>query len=202
VKLHGRLDSARPVLPTDIVESIRSFLPPLFRLSRKWTLLYSLDQHGISLATFYTRVAEYDGGCLLVVQDANGGRFGVWVGDGIRKSTGSRYYGSGESFLWKQVLGDDEDGGAEPRVKVFKWTAKNDYVALCENDYISFGGGDGKYGLFLDSSLLDGSSAPCPTFDNEVLCAPKSSGSQISYKTKKGTIRFECVGLEAWGISH
>ena len=27
------------------------------------------------------------------------------------------------------------------RVRVFKWTGRNDYVALCEPDYISFGGG-------------------------------------------------------------
>ncbi len=26
-------------------------------------------------------------------------------------------------------------------MSVFKWTGKNDYVALCEPDYISFGGG-------------------------------------------------------------
>ncbi len=36
-------------------------------------------------------------------------------------------------FLWQKVGPD--------RVRVFKWTGKNDYVALCEPDYISFGGG-------------------------------------------------------------
>lgn len=52
---------------------------------------------------------------------------------------------------------------------------------------------DGKYGLFLDSSLFDGSSARCPTFDNDALCGPERT---------EGTVRFECVGLEAWGIVH
>lgn len=119
---------------------IRPSLPPLFRLAKKWTLLYSLDQHGISLATFYSRVSPHCavGGCLLVLRDADEHTFGVWMGDGIRKSTsigaGRGYYGSGESFLWKQ-----ENDGAS--VRVFKWTGKNDYVALCESDYISFGGG-------------------------------------------------------------
>ena len=37
-------------------------------------------------------------------------------------------------FLWQQRVGADG-------VRVFKWTGKNDYVALCEPDYISFGGG-------------------------------------------------------------
>ena len=36
------------------------------------------------------------------------------------------------SFLWKA---HDEN------VRVFKWTGKNDYVALCEPESISFGGG-------------------------------------------------------------
>jgi hypothetical protein len=37
-------------------------------------------------------------------------------------------------FLWK-VTGDGD------KVRVFKWTGKNDYVALCEPESISFGGG-------------------------------------------------------------
>jgi hypothetical protein len=37
------------------------------------------------------------------------------------------------SFLWKAAHGED--------VRVFKWTGKNDYVALCEPESISFGGG-------------------------------------------------------------
>lgn len=39
-------------------------------------------------------------------------------------------------FLWTQ----GSEGEGSP-LRVFKWTGKNDYVALCENDYISFGGG-------------------------------------------------------------
>ena len=51
---------------------------------------------------------------------------------------------------------------------------------------------DGAYGLYLDESLFDGSSARCPTFDNEPLCSPGD---------KRGrAVSFECVGLEVWGI--
>lgn len=39
------------------------------------------------------------------------------------------------SFLWK-YLGDDVGD-----VKIFKWTGRNGYVALCEPGFISFGGG-------------------------------------------------------------
>lgn len=35
-------------------------------------------------------------------------------------------------FLWRYIGG---------KLDVFKWTGRNDYVALCEPEYISFGGG-------------------------------------------------------------
>ena len=39
-------------------------------------------------------------------------------------------------WLYK-IVGDDLD----VRAKVFKWTGRNNYFALCESDFISFGGG-------------------------------------------------------------
>lgn len=105
------------------------------------------------------------------------------------------------SFLWK----------FKDTLHVYKWTGKNDYVALCESEYLSFGGGqvdisingwkshsctffsDGKYGLYLDDTLLDGSSARCPTFANEPLC------SILGHK-QGDAVTFECVGIEVWGI--
>lgn len=86
--------------------------------------------------------------------------FGVWLGSGMRCQEGA-YYGSGErfvvlqclsriwdaqrtyhdfSFLWKTTSASGRRSEADG-VKAFKWTARNDYVALCESDYISFGGG-------------------------------------------------------------
>ncbi len=53
------------------------------------------------------------------------------------------YYGSGDSFLWKWrsvvVAREEDHRGSE--LEVYKWTGKNDYVALCEMSSISFGGG-------------------------------------------------------------
>ncbi|KAF7799183.1 hypothetical protein EIP86_010414 [Pleurotus ostreatoroseus] len=122
-------------------------------------------------------------GALLIVRDSNEAVFGAWMGEGIKMSKGS-YYGSGESFLWR-ITPDNQ-------LRVFKWSGKNDYVALCESEYISFGGGDGHYGLYLDDTLSDGSSARCPTFDNEPLCSPGPRQGEA--------ITFECVGLEVWGV--
>ncbi|EJF58892.1 TLD-domain-containing protein [Dichomitus squalens LYAD-421 SS1] len=172
-----------PVLTVEIADMLRPFFPALVRLPKQWSLLYSLDQHGISLNTLYTRCQDFKGSALVVVRDSGDRVFGAWMGEGIHPSKGA-YYGSGESFLWQSVGKD--------RVRVFKWTGKNDYVALCEPDYISFGGGDGRSGLWLDDTLIDGSSARCLTFDNEPLC---SAGPR-----RGEAVTFECVGLEVWGI--
>jgi len=55
---------------------------------------------------------------------------------------------------------------------------------------------DGHYGLYLDASLLDGSSALYPTFNNPVLC----SCVDIRSVGIKKDVSYECVGLEVWGV--
>ncbi|KIL61651.1 hypothetical protein M378DRAFT_82211 [Amanita muscaria Koide BX008] len=184
-----------------MLQQLRTHLPALDRLPKTWNLVYSLDQHGISLNTLYTRCeahtqaqaqsqARLGGrigrpGMIVVVKDSGDSVFGVWSGDGLRQSRGKGYYGSGESFMWRYR-------NVEKDLDVYKWTGKNKYVVLGEPDYISFGGGEGKYGLYLDETLFEGSSARCPTFDNEPLCSPGAN--------KAGAVAFECVGLEVWGI--
>ncbi|KAJ7054693.1 TLD-domain-containing protein [Mycena amicta] len=195
ISLEGRRDTTTRVLTNELVALIHPHLSALLRLPRKWTLLYSLDQHGISLKTLYARSAPATSsrspqpkGGLLAIQDSDGAVFGAWVPDGLKRNVGGGYYGGGESFLWRYFP-------SSGKFDVFKWTGKNDYVALCEEGFISFGGGDGNYGLYLDDSLLDGSSARCLTFDNEPLCSPASRSGQ-----GKSMAKFECVGLEVWGV--
>lgn len=203
LNLVGRREGTAVVLSETIANLIRPHLPALTRLPRTWTLLYSLDQHGISLNTLYSRcepkLPSTPGatkGALVVVKDARDAIFGVWMGDGLWLERGG-YYGSGESFLWRyQRPSSKGDELEEGMLDVYKWTGRNDYVALCEPGFISFGGGDGHYGLYLDASLLDGSSAPCPTFDNPVLCSRVDVGG-VGIKKDVG---FECVGLEVWGV--
>ncbi|KAK0469131.1 TLD-domain-containing protein [Desarmillaria tabescens] len=168
VDLKGRRENTVSILDVHLANMIRNYLPALSRLPRSWSLLYSLDQHGISLNTLYTRCEQPKPcGALVVFKDEGETIFGAFVSDGIRQSRGRGHY-------------------------VFKWTGRNGYVALCEPGYMSFGGGDGSYGLYIDANLLEGSSAPCPTFANEPLCSP---GHSI-----RGTVPFECVGVEVWRV--
>lgn len=77
---------------------LRPHFPALARLPRSWSLLYSLDQHGISLKTLYARCQSHTRGTLVIMRDSGDAVFGAWMGEGIHQSKGS-YYGSGESCV-------------------------------------------------------------------------------------------------------
>ena len=52
---------------------------------------------------------------------------------------------------------------------MFRWSGKNDYLILTDSKFISVGGGNGKFGLWIDSNFNLGHTATCPCFDNEPL---------------------------------
>ena len=72
------------------------------------------------------------------------------------------------------------------RFKAFPYRGINEFMVYCEANYISIGGGDGHYGLWLDDRLERGISDPCPTFGNERL-------------SDEGP-KFDILGLEVWYI--
>ncbi|KAL8674890.1 MAG: hypothetical protein Q9168_000693 [Polycauliona sp. 1 TL-2023] len=83
------------------------------------------------------------------------------------------------------------DGTSTPseqriRFKAFPYSGVNDYLIFCEHGFLSVGGGDGKYGLWLDGVLERGISSPCMTFGNETL-------------SEEGG-KFEVVGVEVWWV--
>ncbi|KAL8711044.1 MAG: hypothetical protein Q9220_004425 [cf. Caloplaca sp. 1 TL-2023] len=79
-------------------------------------------------------------------------------------------------------------GGGETRIrfKAFPYSGINDYLIFCQPDFLSVGGGDGKYGLWLDGVLERGISSSCLTFGNEGL-------------SEEGE-KFEVVGVEVWEV--
>ena len=85
--------------------------------------------------------------------------------------------------------GHHKSGTSTPeriRFKAFPYTGENDFSIFCQPEYLSIGGGDGHYGLWLDQNLGKGVSDACPTFGNEAL---SDDGS-----------KFEVLGVEVWYI--
>ncbi|KAI7880372.1 TLD-domain-containing protein [Lichtheimia hyalospora FSU 10163] len=173
-RLTDRRPDTVPVLTDTIAEQVRPYLPRRFRVAPQWTLLYSLDQHGTSLATLYRRAKANRAPCVLAIKDDNDQVFGAFLNETLKPSTS--YYGTGECFLWTEK---------NQHVKIFPWTGKNEYMILADTDFIAMGGGDGKFGLWINADLERGYSEQCPTFDNE----PLSTSSE-----------FHCIQLELWGL--
>lgn len=127
-----------------------------------------------------------DAGVILAIKDEEDHVFGFFANERLRSQT--TYYGNGECFLWKQT--------DEGKLKTFKWTGRNDYMILTEAHYLSFGGGEGKYGLWVDGRLEQGVSSHCLAFDNEILCDGKDDSDVSKQDGQEG--RFECITLEVW----
>ncbi|GFN19690.1 putative oxidative stress response protein Oxr1 [Aspergillus tubingensis] len=72
------------------------------------------------------------------------------------------------------------------RFKAFPYSGVNDYMMFCETGFLSLGGGDGHYGLWVDSSLEKGVSASCQTFGNEPL-------------SDEG-VKFDIIDVEVWYV--
>jgi hypothetical protein len=74
------------------------------------------------------------------------------------------------------------------RFKAFPYSGVNDYLMQCEAGFLSVGGGDGHYGLWLDDNFERGISSHCLTFGNE----PLSDEGQ----------KFDIMGVELWSIGN
>jgi hypothetical protein len=82
-----------------------------------------------------------------------------------------------------------KSGTATPdriRFKAFPYTGENDFTIFCQPEFLSIGGGDGHYGLWLDHNLCQGVSDTCPTFGNERL---SDEGS-----------KYDVLGVEIWYV--
>jgi len=179
-------DDNNIVLNSIIASSIYSAIPKRYQIKRSMTLLYSLRIHGSSLRTFYSRSvvgSSFQQPQVLVLRDELDNIFGAFVTEAFH--TSNHYYGDGECFLWKVDTSQSNAYGSNI-IKIFKWSEKNYFCIYSNDDHISLGAGDGHSGLYLDANLCNGSSAPCDTFNNEVLSTEKE---------------FKIIDVELWGYT-
>ncbi|WAQ82370.1 hypothetical protein PtA15_2A687 [Puccinia triticina] len=201
IQFVGADSQSQLVMDDELAEGIRLHLPSRLKIPSTWRLMYSIDQHGTSLGTLYEKVRSISSmsgttaGCILALKDQDGNRFGAFVNEAFKPS--KEYYGTGECFLWKAVMFEPGDFRIGVTVKVYLWTGANDYMILSDHDLLSIGGGDGKFGLWIDSNLDKGASSSCPAFNNEVLCS--ITNKHPTDRTQDdGT--FEVIALECWTV--
>ncbi|XP_049822534.1 oxidation resistance protein 1 isoform X7 [Aethina tumida] len=122
-----------------------------------WTLVFSTSQHGFSLNSMYRKMYKLESPILLVIQDTDHNVFGALTSCSLRVS--DHFYGTGESLLFRFT----------PSFRVYNWTGENLYFIKGNQESLSIGAGDGKFGLWLDGDLYLGRSEPCKTYGNEPL---------------------------------
>ncbi|XP_061479750.1 nuclear receptor coactivator 7 isoform X2 [Rhineura floridana] len=156
-------DDALPVLKNQSVllenmhiEQLARYLPARVQ-GYPWRLVYSTQEHGTSLKTLYRKSASLDSPVLLVIKDMDNQVFGAYATHPFRFS--DHYYGTGETFLYT----------FDPLFKVFKWSGENTYFINGDVTSLELGGGDGRFGLWLDADLYHGRSNCCNTFNNDIL---------------------------------
>ncbi|KAG5241803.1 oxidation resistance protein [Salix suchowensis] len=141
---------------------------------RKWLLLYSTWRHGISLSSLYRRSTLWSGPSLLVVGDRKGAVFGGLVEAPLRP-TNKKYQGTNSTFVFTNTPGHPV---------IFRPTGANRYFTLCSTDFLAIGGG-GRFALYMDNDLLNGSSSVSETYGNPCLAYTED---------------FEVKEVELWGF--
>eukprot|EP00347_Sterkiella_histriomuscorum_P022138 403331548 len=151
---------------------ITYFLPGLIRM-REWRLLFSINQDGVSMQTFYTQLRNRDN-TLVLVKDENDRVFGAYCCEEWRIKSG--FYGRGESFVF--YFDDEED------IKVFSYTGKNERIQYSDETSLMIGGGNSA-AVFITDQFKNGRSGNSETFDNEILSKEPN---------------FTCKQFEVWGF--
>lgn len=156
-----------PVIPEMLGETQFLLEEQVLRLSDKfparlvgadWRLIFSTSSDGFSLSSLYRKCSSSTTGpTLICIQDTEGNIFGALISSPIRLS--EQFYGTGESFLFRLL----------PKFDVYHWSGENPHFARGNTDSLTFGAGEGRFGLWLDSSLCQGRSQSCSTFNNQPL---------------------------------
>ncbi|XP_047986884.1 GTPase-activating protein skywalker isoform X2 [Leguminivora glycinivorella] len=142
-------------------------------------LLYTTEEHGCSLTTFYVRVEHHEP-TLLMIKTCNNEVFGAycstrWFERNQKDERGNRqaYFGTGETFLfslhpvrakypWVGTLEDkaEDEGKSHHALTLFM---------AGDSTMITVGGGDGQ-AIWMDENIRFGKTDRCSTFNNPPLC--------------------------------
>ncbi|KAG6795658.1 GTPase-activating protein skywalker isoform X1 [Apis laboriosa] len=141
-------------------------------------LLYTTEEHGCSLTTFYVRVEQHEP-TLLMIKTCNNEVFGAycstrWCERNMKNDKGQRqaYFGTGETFLFSLYperakypwVGMDSSHN-DPKVH-----HSAELFMAADSKMITIGGGDGQ-AIWMDENIRFGKTDRCSTFNNPPLCA-------------------------------
>ncbi|XP_046675698.1 GTPase-activating protein skywalker isoform X1 [Homalodisca vitripennis] len=163
------------IVDHDDLFTLWSWLPVRITMYQP-VLLYTTEEHGCSLTTFFVRVEHHEP-TLLMIKTCNNEVFGAycssrWQERNLKDDRGNRtaYFGTGETFLfslyperakypWVGMEGDSVNHSAE-------------LFMAADSKMITIGGGDGQ-AIWMDENLRFGKTDRCQTFNNPPLCTSR-----------------------------
>lgn len=135
-------------------------------------LLYTTEEHGCSLTTFYVRVEQHEP-TLLMIKTCNNEVFGAycssrWVERNIKDDRGNRqaYFGTGETFLFS--LYPERAKYPWVGMEVDKVQHGAELFMAADSKMITIGGGEGQ-AIWMDENIRYGKTDTCATFNNPPL---------------------------------
>ncbi|XP_055540561.1 GTPase-activating protein skywalker isoform X1 [Wyeomyia smithii] len=162
------------VCDQDDLFTLWSWLPVRITMYQP-VLLYTTEEHGCSLTTFYVRVEQHEP-TLLMIKTCNNEVFGAycssrWFERNLKDDRGQRqaYFGTGETFLFSLYperakypwVGIEGDKGLGHGSELFM---------AADSKMITIGGGEGQ-AIWMDENIRFGKTDRCQTFNNPPLCA-------------------------------
>lgn len=137
-------------------------------------LLYTTEEHGCSLTTFYVRVEQHEP-TLMMIKTCNNEVFGAycssrWYERNLKDDKGNRqaYFGTGETFLFSLY----------PERAKYPWVGienekdlghASELFMAADAKMITIGGGEGQ-AIWMDENIRFGKTDACKTFNNPPLC--------------------------------
>ncbi|XP_026293246.1 GTPase-activating protein skywalker isoform X1 [Frankliniella occidentalis] len=140
-------------------------------------LLYTTEEHGCSLTTFYVRVEQHEP-TLLMIKTSNNEVFGAycstrWYERNVKDDRGNRqaYFGTGETFLFSLYperakypwVGMEQSPGEK------QLDHSAELFLAADHKMITIGGGEGQ-AIWMDENIRYGKTDRCLTFNNPPLC--------------------------------
>eukprot|EP00977_Amphora_coffeiformis_P029538 scaffold41364_cov229-Amphora_coffeaeformis.AAC.1 len=158
---------------------------PTSLLGYKWKRLYSVARDGDSFSTCEANMVGRRH-TLFVIQTTSSKVIGAYCDTEWKQSGPTAFEGGVGTCLYRF---DKNDDPSSLFVDAYRWTGVNRLIAVCDRHKkrIGFGGGEGSFGLCVDSNFTKGSTASCPTFGNPPLCGPDEQS-------------FEVVDMEVYGF--
>lgn len=173
-------------------------------------LVYSTDLHGMSLRTLFSKTKNTSP-TIIAIRDTENRVFGCYATQAWRASA-TRYYGTGESFVFGSYtkLRSGGDGKSKRRaMKVYKWSRSNSLFQFTSSSFLAMGGGTGShFALWVDEDLFMGTTSTCSTFTNPPLTNcdkygdnDDGGGVDENVLDTGECTEFKILGLEVWGFA-